>query len=138
MNENEKAAVTNPPAPTGEQQPPKSETTNIIPQQKLKFNGKIINSLEIIDGKILLEKDLPPIRFIIDKILPQGLFILAGSPKIGKSWLSLDICTVVSTGQKLWDFNAEKGEVLYLALGVTTTAYRSAGHLVLRWVNILN
>jgi len=70
MNENEKAAVTNPPAPTGEQQPPKIETTDIIPQQKLKFNGKIINSLEIIDGKTLLEKDLPPIRFIIDKILP--------------------------------------------------------------------
>jgi len=116
MDENKKAAATNPPAPTGEQQPPKIETTDIIPQQKLKFNGKIINALEIIDGKTLLEKDLPPIRFVIDKILPQGLFILAGSPKIGKSWLSLDFCQTVATGGQIWDYASEKGEVLYLAL----------------------
>jgi len=77
MNENEKAIVINPPAPTSEQQPLNQVTVNIIPQQNLKFNGKIINSLETIDGKTLLEKDLPPIRFIIDEILPQGLFILA-------------------------------------------------------------
>ena len=116
MNENETTAVINSPAPTGEQQPPESISTAIIPQQKLKFNGKDINSLEIIDGKTLLEKDLPPIRFIIDKILPQGLFILAGSPKIGKSWLSLDFCQTVATGGQIWDYKSEKGEVLYLAL----------------------
>ena len=116
MIENETTAVINSPAPTGEEQPPESISSNIIPQKELKFNGNIINSLEIIDGKTLLEKDLPPIRFVIDKILPQGLFILAGSPKIGKSWLSLDFCQTVATGGQIWEYKSEKGEVLYLAL----------------------
>jgi len=52
----------------------------------------------------------------VDKILPHGLFIMAGSGKIGKSWLALDIGTAVATGGKLWDFAAEQGDVLYLAL----------------------
>ena len=57
-----------------------------------------------------------PIRFTVQNILPHGLFILAGSPKIGKSWLSLDICQSVATGGSLWDFQADQGDVLYLAL----------------------
>ena len=36
--------------------------------------------------------------------------------KIGKSWLSLDLCQAVATGGSLWDFQAEHGDVLYLAL----------------------
>jgi hypothetical protein len=52
----------------------------------------------------------------VEKILPHGLFILAGSGKIGKSWLSLDLCVNVATGGKLWEFSSEQGDVLYLAL----------------------
>lgn len=33
-----------------------------------------------------MEMDLKEQRVIVDKILPSGLHILAGSPKIGKSW----------------------------------------------------
>lgn len=33
-----------------------------------------------------------PIEFVIDNLIGQGLYILAGAPKVGKSWLSLDIC----------------------------------------------
>ena len=64
----------------------------------------------------LMEQEFEPLQFAVDKILPHGLFILAGSGKIGKSWLALDICAAVSSGSKLWDFAAEQGEVLYLAL----------------------
>lgn len=28
-----------------------------------------------------------PIEFCIDNLLAQGLYILAGAPKVGKSWL---------------------------------------------------
>lgn len=72
--------------------------------------------LVTIDGKSLLEKDLPPISFTIEKILPQGLFIVAGSPKVGKSWLSLDMCVTVANGKEFWGNSATKGTVLYLAL----------------------
>ena len=60
--------------------------------------------------------EFEPLQFTADKILPHGLFILAGSPKIGKSWLALDLCRAVATGSKLWDFAATTGDVLYFAL----------------------
>ena len=37
-----------------------------------------------------------PIEFVIDGLLAQGLYILAGTPKVGKSWLALDMCNVLS------------------------------------------
>ena len=79
----------------------------------MKENTKTFN---LINAAALMEQEFEPLRFAVDKILPHGLFILAGSGKIGKSWLALDMCTAVSSGGKLWDFHAEQGEVLYLAL----------------------
>ena len=32
-----------------------------------------------------------PIEFVIDGLLAQGLYILAGAPKVGKSWLALSL-----------------------------------------------
>ena len=71
---------------------------------------------EILDGNTLMAQEYEPLQFAVDKILPHGLFILAGSGKIGKSWLSLDIGVNVATGGRLWDFSSEQGDVLYLAL----------------------
>jgi hypothetical protein len=71
---------------------------------------------DIIDGNTLMSQEYEPLGFAVDKILPHGLFILAGSGKIGKSWLSLDLCVNVASGGKLWDFSSEQGDVLYLAL----------------------
>ena len=80
------------------------------------MNQKEPKTLVTLDGNSLMAQEFPPLCFSVEKILPHGLFILAGSPKIGKSWLSLDLCKNVATGGKLWDFNAEQGDVLYLAL----------------------
>ena len=77
---------------------------------------KPIPPLATITATTLMNTEYPPLAFSIDKLLPQGIFILAGSGKIGKSWLSLDMCIAVATGGKLWDFNATAGDVLYLAL----------------------
>ena len=69
-----------------------------------------------IDGNSLMAQEYEPLQFSIDKILPHGIFIFAGSPKVGKSWLTLDMCRAIATGGKLWDFAATQGEALYLAL----------------------
>ena len=53
---------------------------------------------------------------IIDGLLYAGVYILAGAPKIGKSFLVAQIAYHVSTGRKLWDFDVHQGTVLYLAL----------------------
>ena len=72
--------------------------------------------IQTIDGDTLMKMEFEPLQFTTEKILPHGLFILAGSPKIGKSWLALDLCRAVSTGGQLWDFPAVHGDVLYFAL----------------------
>lgn len=58
-------------------------------------------------------KSRPP---IIDGLLYSGAYILAGAPKIGKSFLAAQIAYHVSTGEKLWDYEVHQGSVLYLAL----------------------
>ena len=72
--------------------------------------------LPTINAEELLSYPLPPIRFIIDGLLPQGLHILAGAPKIGKSWLALALCLCVSKGEPLWSFTTKPCSVLYLCL----------------------
>lgn len=49
-----------------------------------------------IDGASLVEKDLPRKKFIINSLLASGLSIIAGSPKVGKSWLVLDWCVRIA------------------------------------------
>ena len=58
-------------------------------------------------------KSRPP---IIDGLLYGGAYILAGAPKIGKSFLVAQIAYHISTGKKLWDYEVHQGTVLYLAL----------------------
>ena len=53
---------------------------------------------------------------IIDDLLYSGAYILAGAPKIGKSFLVAQIAYHVSMGEKLWRYEVHQGTVLYLAL----------------------
>ncbi len=39
----------------------------------------------------LLRRQLPKTRWAIPGLLPEGVTLLAGAPKIGKSWLALDL-----------------------------------------------
>ena len=45
------------------------------------------NNLAVIDGETLMDMRLVPTKFCVDTLLPQGICILGGAPKIGKSWL---------------------------------------------------
>jgi len=53
---------------------------------------------------------------IVDGLLCAGTYLLAGAPKVGKSFLVAQLAYHVSTGLKLWDYEVRKGTVLYLAL----------------------
>ena len=57
-----------------------------------------------------------PIEFVIDGLLAQGLYILAGAPKVGKSWLALDMCLSIAKGEKNLDLKTSQGTALYLCL----------------------
>ena len=53
---------------------------------------------------------------IVENLLHSGAYLLAGAPKVGKSFLVAQIAYHVSTGQELWGFKVHQGTVLYLAL----------------------
>ena len=72
--------------------------------------------LKTIDADTLLSTPLPVTKFIVEGLLPEGLHILAGSPKVGKSWLALWICLQVSKGEAVWKLPTICGTVLYLCL----------------------
>lgn len=74
------------------------------------------HKLNTMDGETLMNTVLPPIRFVISHLLPQGLHVLAGAPKVGKSWLSLWLCLQVAKGEPAWEFPTEQGGVLYFCL----------------------
>lgn len=66
----------------------------------------------------LMKHKFPEISYIADNLIPEGLSILAGKPKLGKSWMVCDLCLSVADDAR--DFvgrvSCRKGDVLYLAL----------------------
>ena len=76
-----------------------------------------MNKLHTINAEDLQNRTYAPTPFLVDELIPEGLHILAGAPKIGKSWLALWLCLCVSQGQPLWGFATTQGEVLYKESG---------------------
>ena len=75
-----------------------------------------MKKLETMTAEQLQSAPYSPVPFLVDELIPEGLHILAGAPKIGKSWLALWLCLCVSQGRPLWNFAVTQGEVLYLSL----------------------
>lgn len=61
-------------------------------------------------------RSFPPIKWIVPGLLPEGLTILMGAPKLGKSWLTLDIALGVARGGEVLGQTCDQGGVLLLAL----------------------
>ena len=75
-----------------------------------------MKKLETMTAEQLQSAPYSPVPFLVDELIPEGLHILAGAPKIGKSWLALWLCLCIAQGQPLWNFAVTQGEVLYLSL----------------------
>jgi hypothetical protein len=59
----------------------------------------------------------PAVSYIVPGIIPEGLTILAGRPKVGKSWMALDIAIGIATGTTvLGGVHVQQGDVLYCCL----------------------
>lgn len=73
------------------------------------------NQYRLINANDLLSKEIPPINWIVPGLLPEGLSILAGKPKSGKSLFALNLAIAVSTGSSfLSNFKSNKNSVLYV------------------------
>jgi hypothetical protein len=74
------------------------------------------SKLETKTGAELISEPFAPTKFIVEALVPPGLHILGGAPKIGKSWLTLWICLRIAQGEPVWNLPTEKGDTLYLCL----------------------
>ena len=64
----------------------------------------------------LFEMELPPIRYVVEGLLPMGMGVLVAKPKLGKSWMVLDLCLAVAQGEPFLSFPTRQHGTLYLAL----------------------
>ncbi|WP_461476775.1 AAA family ATPase [Pararhodobacter aggregans] len=64
----------------------------------------------------LQHQHFAPVTWAVPGIVPEGLTILASVPKLGKSWLTLDIARAKADGDEVLGQRCEPGDVLLLAL----------------------
>ena len=75
-----------------------------------------MEKLHLISADTLFYQPLDHPRMLIDGILSNGLAILSGDSKIGKSWLVLWLGIKISQGEPVWGLPTSKTDVIYLAL----------------------
>ena len=71
-----------------------------------------VEKLKTIDADTLLSTPMRKTLFVVDGLIPQGLSVLSGSSKIGKSWLMLWLGIQVARGQPVWEFETHKRKSL--------------------------
>lgn len=75
-----------------------------------------VEKLRTVDADTLLSTPLRKTLFVVEGLIPQGLSVLSGASKIGKSWLMLWLGMQVARGNPVWEFETHKCDVLYLCL----------------------
>lgn len=64
----------------------------------------------------IYESDIQPPLFFIDGIVPEGLTIISAMPKIGKSWLAMDMAFSVAEGKPFLGRETKQCDTLYIDL----------------------
>lgn len=69
-------------------------------------------------GAWLDEQTFPELRYVVPSIIPEGTTVLAGAPKVGKSWAMLHVALSVAAGRPVFGClpTGTGRPVLYLAL----------------------
>ncbi len=81
--------------------------------------------LELISSVEIMNTPMKKQRFIVDGMIYPGIHILSGDPKIGKSWMMLDMCLAVAKGGDFFGRKTERGQVVYMALEDTFVSLQS-------------
>jgi len=83
------------------------------------------SELEMLSADKLMGIQFKEEPAIIEGLLCPGLTMIYGSPKVGKSWLVLQIAVAVSKGEDFWSIKTQQGKVVYLALEDTYRRLKS-------------
>ena len=74
------------------------------------------NELKLCSCEYIMETEFKKKRYLVDRMLYPGLYILAGAPKVGKSWLAMQLCVSVALGEQFLKHETSQGQAVYLAL----------------------
>lgn len=93
--------------------PPPVDASGVMAKVKGKAKAPAVASADE-----LLQREFLPVQWAINGIIPEGISILSGDPKIGKSWLLYQACVAVAAGRPLWGGREPEiaGDALMLAL----------------------
>lgn len=75
-----------------------------------------VGDLSFLSADFILTHEWPDLVWAIPGLLPTGLTVLAGRPKLGKSYLALQIAQAVAAGGVALGQRVQAGPILYLAL----------------------
>lgn len=81
--------------------------------------------LELISSVEIMNMPMKKQGFIVDGMIYPGIHILSGDPKIGKSWMMLDMCLAVAKGEDFLGRKTEQGQAVYMALEDTFVSLQS-------------
>lgn len=88
-----------------------------VHEKEEEYSNNITNFLDnALNINHLLQEEIPPLKFAIPNIMPEGLICIAGRPKAMKSWTALLIAYSVQNGLEIWGHQCEQGDALYLGL----------------------
>lgn len=111
----------------------KVESAWKYPPGKAQLEAKRLEPPEGFTAAELMEKEFKDPVWAIPGILPEGLTLQCGKPKVGKSWLALNLAVAIACGgQALGKIEVEQGRVLYLALEDSPRRLRDRLSIVLQ------
>lgn len=65
------------------------------------------NTLDLLDGA-----RFEPVKFVVEELLPEGFILFAAKPKVGKSYITLDLALSVLDGGTFWGYQCIQGDTL--------------------------
>ena len=72
-------------------------------------------NIKLITARDLQTMQIPPINWAVTDLIPEGLTLLAGRPKAGKSFIVLDLALSITNEYKFLDkFDCTPGKVLFI------------------------
>lgn len=85
----------------------------------------------LISAADLQQMELPPVQWVVEKILPHGQAFLVAPPKSYKSWLVQHLAICVALGVPFLGFKTHRATVLYLALEDSPNRLKTRGEAIL-------
>jgi replicative DNA helicase len=85
--------------------------------EEIKERAVLNEPVKTMTADVLASTEFPDVKWIVPNMIPQGLVLMLGKPKVGKSFLAQTLAlSVAAGGHFLGKLKVDQGEVLYIAL----------------------